>query len=227
MKKLFTRTTIFLFTVITILLLSSCTNEHTHNFSSDWSWDDQNHWHACTGDNCTETSQVTAHTLSSDIQITIEPSEERDGEGIYSCICGYTKTEVISFTGITEEQYLEITNPENYDNCTITMYAPVIGMENNKLTSLGNTEGVMMWDNNKVHLITSYELTDGGIHSVDDFTELTEETKPIMQNTCLIFNQISYDRLTYDASTKTYTVSGEVPATKTTFPSLMVREMSL
>ncbi|MBE6620328.1 MAG: hypothetical protein E7625_03070 [Ruminococcaceae bacterium] len=212
MKNVFTRTVIFIFVTFTILLLVACADEHMHNFSSGWTQDESNHWHICTGGECTETSEIFAHTFD-DGQITVEPSEQGNGELTYTCtVCGYAKTEQIAFTGITEQQYIEMIKPENYDNCTITVTSPVLTFTTgatNTLVCQGNSTCVIEWDNDKIHLSLSYDMGDGKTISTNDFLELTEETKPMMQNAYQFFTQISYDRITYDAATQTYIVSGE------------------
>ena len=39
----------------------SSNDEHRHSFSSEWSFDNDNHWKACTGKNCEEVDSLSAH----------------------------------------------------------------------------------------------------------------------------------------------------------------------
>jgi hypothetical protein len=46
----------------TAVALISC--GHEHEFSADWSTDADNHWHACTGEGCTEVADKAAHEIN-------------------------------------------------------------------------------------------------------------------------------------------------------------------
>ena len=57
---------------------------HEHSWSSDWAYDDTNHWHTCSG--CDEINEVGAHVFGDPV--------EQNGELVYTCsVCGFTKTE--------------------------------------------------------------------------------------------------------------------------------------
>ena len=69
--------------------------EHTHKPSEEWTSDATGHWNICTG--CD--SQVNYATHTEDMgTVTIEPTEEAEGERTYKCtVCGYTtRTEKIA-----------------------------------------------------------------------------------------------------------------------------------
>ena len=64
---------------------------HTHEYSSEWITDDDNHWHECS---CGEKTQFSAHRWSA--EVIDEPTEEEEGLTKYTCkMCGSTKEEVI------------------------------------------------------------------------------------------------------------------------------------
>ena len=89
MKKLFLLTFGFLF----LISLASC---HEHTFASEWSKDDENHWHAATCEHTEEVSDKSAHTFN-DGEITTQPTYAEDGIKTFTCtVCGYTKTESIN-----------------------------------------------------------------------------------------------------------------------------------
>ena len=72
---------------------------HEHTFSSDWSYDDNNHWHAATCEHDTVVDALGAHTYDEGV-VTVQPTEEVDGVRTYTCtVCGHTYDEVIPAIG--------------------------------------------------------------------------------------------------------------------------------
>ena len=68
---------------------------HTHKFATDWTKDEENHWHAATCEHTTEVSGKAEHSFG-DWTITKEPTEEAEGSREKSCtVCEYTVPEVI------------------------------------------------------------------------------------------------------------------------------------
>ena len=66
---------------------------HTHNWSSDYNFNETHHWFICTG--CDEKNDVVAHLWSSGT-ITQPATESQTGVISYSCVfCGYIKEEII------------------------------------------------------------------------------------------------------------------------------------
>ena len=73
---------------------------HTHNWSSDWKYDDNYHWHECTADGCdiTENSGKNGYAAHNrdEGKVTKEPSTTEKGIKTYTCKdCGAEKTEEI------------------------------------------------------------------------------------------------------------------------------------
>ena len=68
------------------LTLSACKKEpeptpapdapHTHTFSEEWSTSATEHWHACTGKDCTEVADKTTHSWDAGV-ITTQPTEDK------------------------------------------------------------------------------------------------------------------------------------------------------
>lgn len=74
---------------------------HTHTYSEQWSHNDSEHWHTCTGADCDEVIDKAAHTWDNG-NITKEPTCTAKGEMTYTCtVCKATKTEEIATTGHT------------------------------------------------------------------------------------------------------------------------------
>lgn len=67
-----------------------------HTYATEWSHDDENHWHACTDEGYEDLkADVAAHDWGEG-KVTTEPSYEAAGERTYTCECGATKTEDIA-----------------------------------------------------------------------------------------------------------------------------------
>lgn len=72
-----------------------------HSFASEWSKDENYHWHAATCEHTTEIDAKAEHTWDSG-EITTQPGCETDGVITYTCtVCDATKTETIDPTGHT------------------------------------------------------------------------------------------------------------------------------
>lgn len=65
---------------------------HTHTFGTEWEKDANDHWHACS---CGEKSDSAAHTWDEGT-VTLEPTTEEFGEKTFTCtVCGQTKVETL------------------------------------------------------------------------------------------------------------------------------------
>ena len=77
--------------------------EHTHEYAATWSSDETEHWHACTGENCTEVKDKAAHTWN-DGEITTPATETADGIKTFTCtVCEKTKTESVEYVPVGGE----------------------------------------------------------------------------------------------------------------------------
>lgn len=64
---------------------------HVHTFSDDWTKDDDYHWHACTGDDCTDVDGKAKHTWG-EPEVVREPAHVDGGRTDYTCtVCGKIK----------------------------------------------------------------------------------------------------------------------------------------
>ena len=69
---------------------------HTHTFSSDWSHDEENHWHASTCGHEDQLGGLEAHTFG-EWQVITEATENEDGLKRRTCsVCGYVDEEEIA-----------------------------------------------------------------------------------------------------------------------------------
>lgn len=94
-----------------VLALAGC-KKNKHNFSSDWSFDAQSHWHDCS--HCDEVQDKADHSWNQG-EVTTQPSTSAKGVKTYTCtVCGATKTEDIAkLTTISE--YVAGANNSNVD----------------------------------------------------------------------------------------------------------------
>ena len=70
-------------------------DEHEHNWSSEWSYDEDNHWKECGDDDCTQITESAAHTYG-EWTVTKEPTETENGSRERACsVCGYKQTETL------------------------------------------------------------------------------------------------------------------------------------
>ncbi|MBQ9070127.1 MAG: leucine-rich repeat protein [Clostridia bacterium] len=89
-----------------IFVLASCDgDDHTHNYSNEWSKDATYHWQACSG--CEETRNKAEHDWNSGI-VTQQPTETSEGSRAFTCnTCGHTKVESIPVLDTHEHTFSE------------------------------------------------------------------------------------------------------------------------
>ena len=67
-----------------------------HTYATEWTYDDDNHWHACTDEGYTDLkADVAEHDWGSG-EVTTPATFEAPGVMTYTCECGATKTEAIA-----------------------------------------------------------------------------------------------------------------------------------
>ena len=102
-----------------LVIFTSCEEEHTHTYKTEWGKDSTYHWHECEGENCLEISDKAEHTWDEGT-ITNEATAQEEGEKSYSCtVCGAIKGEKIEFTGVSEESWLQSLSVQKFDNVTV------------------------------------------------------------------------------------------------------------
>lgn len=90
---------------------------HTHTYSEQWSHNDSEHWHTCTGADCDEVIDKAAHTWDNG-NITKEPTCTAKGEKTYTCtVCNATKTEEIATTEHTFSDEWESNETHHWHKC--------------------------------------------------------------------------------------------------------------
>ena len=66
-----------------------------HNYSTEWTYDDDNHWHACTDEGYTDLKADVAEHDWGDGEVTTPATYDAPGVRTYTCECGAIKTEDI------------------------------------------------------------------------------------------------------------------------------------
>lgn len=90
---------------------------HTHTYSEQWSHNDSEHWHTCTGADCDEVIDKAAHTWDNG-NITKEPTCTANGEMTYTCtVCKATKTEEIATSDHTFSDKWESDDTHHWHKC--------------------------------------------------------------------------------------------------------------
>ena len=101
-KSLFTILAIALMLVLSLSVLTAC-NKNNHEFSSDWKFDETNHWHECTTKEHTDTTEKTPHEFKE--EVTKQADYGVEGEKTFTCTkCGYSKTEEIPALGAKDNE---------------------------------------------------------------------------------------------------------------------------
>ena len=76
--------------VLTDLTMTPAADGHTHNYGTEWKYDETNHWHEC---ECGNKADITAHTFKQIIDRKATTTEK--GSKHEECtVCGYKKTAV-------------------------------------------------------------------------------------------------------------------------------------
>ena len=92
-KSLFTILAIAIVFVLSLSVLAAC-NNNKHEFSSDWKFDETNHWHECTMKNHTDTTEKAPHEFKE--EVTKQADYGVEGEKTFTCtVCGYSYTQDI------------------------------------------------------------------------------------------------------------------------------------
>ena len=85
---------------------------HTHKYSTEWTSDATNHWHAATCEHTTEVKDKATHSFNEGV-VTKEATETEAGVKIYTCsVCEYKKTEAIPVLPSTQAVFVKIAGTE-------------------------------------------------------------------------------------------------------------------
>ena len=94
-KSIFTFCAIALMFVLSLSVLTAC-NKNKHEFSSEWKFDETNHWHECTTKKHTDTSEILPHEFTWTVKTPAGVHTDKVEKGV--CECGYSTERTISGT---------------------------------------------------------------------------------------------------------------------------------
>ena len=94
-KSIFTFCAIALMFVLSLSVLTAC-NKNKHEFSSEWKFDETNHWHECTTKKHTDTTEKTPHVFTWTVKTPAGVHTDKVEKGV--CECGYETERTISGT---------------------------------------------------------------------------------------------------------------------------------
>ena len=94
-KSLFTIWAIALMFVLSLSVLTAC-NKNKHKYSSEWKFDETNHWHECTTKEHTDTTEKLPHEFTWTVKTPAGFHADKVEKGV--CECGYETERTISGT---------------------------------------------------------------------------------------------------------------------------------
>ena len=94
-KSIFTFCAIALMFVLSLSVLTAC-NKNKHEFSSEWKFDETNHWHECTTKKHTDTTEKTPHVFTWTEKTPAGVHTDKVEKGV--CECGYETERTIPDT---------------------------------------------------------------------------------------------------------------------------------
>lgn len=106
---------------VTLCACQSLLPEHQHAFATEWSKDETHHWHACTGEDCTDVSDKAEHNFDAG-EITTTATKDENGVKTFTCQdCGQSKTEEYALdTEVTQAEWTAAFNALLNNNVTLT-----------------------------------------------------------------------------------------------------------
>ena len=94
-KSIFTFCAIALMLVLSLSVLTAC-NKNKHEFSSEWKFDETNHWYECTTKKHTDTTEKTPHAFTWTEKTPAGVHTDKVEKGV--CECGYETERTVSDT---------------------------------------------------------------------------------------------------------------------------------
>lgn len=130
------------FWVETDLTMTPVADGHTHNYGTEWKYDETNHWHEC---ECGNKADITAHNFKWIVDRKATTTEK--GSKHEECtVCGYKKAAVdIPATGVGISSDNEANKPTN----TVSSESSSANQTNKPINTAspktGNTDNMILW----------------------------------------------------------------------------------
>ena len=121
MKKIISVLLILTLCLSSAIALAACSIiPHNHSYATEWSNDEEYHWHFCTASNCKNIVDKANHTWDEGI-VKSPATKDTDGVMAYTCtVCGYVKEEILLYVApsgqytVTEEEWNAFMANTNY-----------------------------------------------------------------------------------------------------------------
>lgn len=128
--------------VLTDLTMTPAADGHTHNYGTEWKYDETNHWHEC---ECGNKADITAHTFKQIIDKEATTAEK--GSKHEECtVCGYKKTAVdIPAIGFGSSSDDEANKPTNTVSSESSSADQLNNTANTASPKTGNTDNMILW----------------------------------------------------------------------------------
>ena len=128
--------------VLTDLTMTPAADGHTHNYGTEWKYDETNHWHECEDG---EKADITAHNFKWIVDKEATTAEK--GSKHEECtVCGYKKAAVdipaIGFGSSSDDQPNKPINTASYENSSADQTNKPINTASPKT---GNTDNMILW----------------------------------------------------------------------------------
>ena len=130
------------FWVETDLTMTPAADGHTHNYGTEWKYDNTNHWHEC---ECGNKTDITAHTFKQIIDKEATATEK--GSKHEECtVCGYKKAAVdIPAIGFGSSSDDEANKPTNTVSSESSSADQLNNTANTASPKTGNTDNMILW----------------------------------------------------------------------------------
>lgn len=130
------------FWVETDLTMTPAADGHTHNYGTEWKYDETNHWHEC---ECGNKADITAHNFKWIVDKEATTAEK--GSKHEECtVCGYKKTAVdipaIGFGSSSDNEANKPTNTVSSESSSADQTNKPINTASPKT---GNTDNMILW----------------------------------------------------------------------------------
>lgn len=130
------------FWVETDLTMTPAADGHTHNYGTEWKYDETNHWHEC---ECGNKTDITAHTFKWIVDRKATTAEK--GSKHEECtVCGYKKVAVdIPAIGFESSSDDEANKPTNTVSSESSSADQLNNTANTASPKTGNTDNMILW----------------------------------------------------------------------------------
>ena len=128
--------------VLTDLTMTPAADGHTHNYGTEWKYDETNHWHEC---ECGNKADITAHNFKWIVDKEATATEK--GSKHEECtVCGYKKTAVdIPVTDFRNSSDDQPNKPTNTVSSESSSADQLNNTANTASPKTGNTDNMILW----------------------------------------------------------------------------------